>query len=51
MPETKEFSAEVRKGGRITIPRGTRHELGLEEGVWVKVTIQKSTRQRGNLIL
>lgn len=51
MPEAKEFSAEVRKGGRITIPKGTRYELDLKEGMWVKVIIQKSTRQRGNLIL
>ncbi|MDD5614966.1 MAG: hypothetical protein PHH85_02055 [Candidatus Methanoperedens sp.] len=51
MQETKEFSAEVIEGGRVTIPKGIRHELELKKGEWVKMTIQKSTKQRGNIIL
>lgn len=51
MSESKEFSAEVIEGGRLTIPKHIRHDLDLKKGEWVKITIQKSVRQRGNIIL
>lgn len=51
MSEVKEFSAEVIEGWRVTVPKGIRHELDLKKGEWVKITIQRSTKQRGNIIL
>lgn len=51
MSESKEFSAKVIQGGRITIPEHIRIDLDLKKGDRVRVVIQKPSSIRGNIIL
>lgn len=39
--EEAEFTAYVRRNGRMTVPKGVRDALGVREGDLVKCTISK----------
>lgn len=41
MPRTETFVAKVVNGGRITVDKDVRVKLGIEDGCYVQVAIQK----------
>jgi AbrB family looped-hinge helix DNA binding protein len=49
--ESKEFSARVIQGGRITIPEHVRIDLHIKTGDRVKIILQKPLSLKGNIII
>jgi len=40
-PKKAVFAAKLLKSGRITIPEDAREKLGLKEGDWIKVWVER----------
>lgn len=37
----KKAIKQLHGGGKVTVPKDLRHQLGLEDGDWIELTIEK----------